>query len=649
MIPVIKTSLKGDNAARYIHFAQGQLAILDRQQALGFKDERRVVSPFPGVVVECLSKMGKKEIRIQVAPTGSKDGQSQDKDALKPANKKITQRRRKVPLIAGGWIYISLADQKVKRSLCYYDKAGAEDGDTETSAFSYCTPIEDDTTYAQHTFFQVRYTYVPVEFIDTSTTSDMVFTLSIAKGYILNTPLPATIVNILKVVVTEKDYIKKYEEEITEDQYGNDPHLVIHDFEERIDQEGLVNGTSFSANFNADKTKLYVVFYENPDVLPEVPTSTTSIRIYARAIINGKITWELEAEEAYTFAYHMNYAYVDNTGTVWGLYKGTYEYATFDIITGALSAATTHTAGYSIADGDFAGIFIVNNNTAPSDIPMSGQNNFGADGACTPLTYVDDGALVDWGDSPCAPEPYPIGQCYPNLCVLADCSRIRYDEYRLTSWYSWSSYSSSTGTMRETATIGENVISSSTGYEITKDYSGEVVSTLIRMLSCSACTNGYQCIISIEIGWISNLWTTKSTTEDVTVIGGTISKYKDGYELNYDRVFADAHEYTPTLCSYSAYLVANNCSVAGPEVRTDYDAQMDIAYPFPVSMAQAVSSFIAWDNNVNGLVIKGMRYITQADSIEEIIVEIDGFDVKEDLFAGTGFDISTFSYLGFLF
>lgn len=71
MIPVIKTVLSGDNAARHIRFALSRLAILDRQQSLGFKNDHDIISPFPGVVVECFSCLGKKEIRISTKPVSS--------------------------------------------------------------------------------------------------------------------------------------------------------------------------------------------------------------------------------------------------------------------------------------------------------------------------------------------------------------------------------------------------------------------------------------------------------------------------------------------------------------------------------------------------------------------------------------------------
>jgi len=65
MIPTTKINLKGENSAQYIRFAQSQLAILERQMSFqNLNEGRRVVSPFPGVFVECLSRFGNKEVRI---------------------------------------------------------------------------------------------------------------------------------------------------------------------------------------------------------------------------------------------------------------------------------------------------------------------------------------------------------------------------------------------------------------------------------------------------------------------------------------------------------------------------------------------------------------------------------------------------------
>jgi len=44
-----------------------------------------------------------------------------------------------------------------------------------------------------------------------------------------------------------------------------------------------------------------------------------------------------------------------------------------------------------------------------------------------------------------------------------------------------------------------------------------------------------------------------------------------------------------------------------------------------------------------------MRHIPTSSGVEELIVEINGYDVRDDLLAKTGFDINSFSYLGFLF
>jgi len=72
MIPVTKIVLKGENSAQYIRFAHNQLAILERQMSFqNLNEGRRVVSPFPGIFVECLSRFGQKEVRILTTTTKS--------------------------------------------------------------------------------------------------------------------------------------------------------------------------------------------------------------------------------------------------------------------------------------------------------------------------------------------------------------------------------------------------------------------------------------------------------------------------------------------------------------------------------------------------------------------------------------------------
>lgn len=72
LIPNTKLVFNGDKGACQYHikFATSQLAILERLMSFQKLNEgRRVVSPYKGVTVECLSKFGKKEVRITVVPT----------------------------------------------------------------------------------------------------------------------------------------------------------------------------------------------------------------------------------------------------------------------------------------------------------------------------------------------------------------------------------------------------------------------------------------------------------------------------------------------------------------------------------------------------------------------------------------------------
>jgi hypothetical protein len=71
LIPNTKIIASGNKRAAMglVKFATSQLAILERQMSYQKINEgRRIVSPFNGVTVECISKYGKKEVRIHVAP-----------------------------------------------------------------------------------------------------------------------------------------------------------------------------------------------------------------------------------------------------------------------------------------------------------------------------------------------------------------------------------------------------------------------------------------------------------------------------------------------------------------------------------------------------------------------------------------------------
>jgi hypothetical protein len=72
MIPV-KITVLGDQAKgrELIGMAKGQLGILKRQRDLGLKTEIRVVSPFPGVEIKCLSDKWREEIIVSVVSPGA--------------------------------------------------------------------------------------------------------------------------------------------------------------------------------------------------------------------------------------------------------------------------------------------------------------------------------------------------------------------------------------------------------------------------------------------------------------------------------------------------------------------------------------------------------------------------------------------------
>jgi hypothetical protein len=71
LIPPTKINLGGNKgqSQQFIKFATAQLTILERQMSFQKLNEgRRIVSPFNGVLVECTSRFGRKEVSIYVAP-----------------------------------------------------------------------------------------------------------------------------------------------------------------------------------------------------------------------------------------------------------------------------------------------------------------------------------------------------------------------------------------------------------------------------------------------------------------------------------------------------------------------------------------------------------------------------------------------------
>lgn len=612
---------------------------------------RRVVSPTEGVTVECLSSFGRYEVRINVSYMEHGETNKVEQEASDEATEIKEEGCKNIALIAGGYIDPSFSVESTGHCSVYFNYASLIN--TSLDAISSCGQIIQDATHGEHTLFQVRYPVANILFYDDGTTQqhmDIVFSLCIIKGLELVEGPGDTIKN--KVIVTATD-LESLAYCVPEDE-----PFLLYEQEFDFDQFGLLDSTACSASFNADKTKLFIVLSTTPEETPDPPTCFINYVVYGRSMegYRSDSLWVLESTGSYTPAYNVKSAYVDHTGTIWGLYTETiggdgktiYSYATVDIFTGTISAAAKCSIGFTIINGDFVGIFEARVHHGAETDPQSGLIN--QPGYCTYLTYVDDGVqLVDNSDPQCADVNLAY-YCYYNCAYHPDCIRIRKFDRLATYWYAWDSYRCADNLLTQDITTVGIALNSTIGWEETKTYEGNTKAHVITNNPCyGGCAPAYTiCILSTQTTTINNLWNESNKNESAGVIGGVINKgvsNNNGVSHDYTNSFTATQ--SPTYCNFlgTAY---SYCGTGGTAVPYSTTTPSAIIHPFAVTDAIGSSSFIAWDNNVDGLVIKGLTYTINGDPTERKKITINDRDVTTELLVKTQFN-DNFKYLRFPF
>lgn len=634
-----------DSCDMYLDMAEAELYNLERD--MEFQNIKHLspehVNIGGGVMIGCSINYGIYDVYIHVPlPVVSPDV---------CVDKKIQHL-----LVAGGYMDSSPGIQTVGEVNLNYD--------AEKTEFSDATEITQVLRYRNSSFFQVR--YLTDEYVfDTSDgqkKANLIYTLGISTGLVF-TGIAAQyqIKHNITISIVDTSLFDKILKDSKEFPCGNGKNITdsVSSFTVEKIQTGLVSGCTASANLSTDRTKLYVAYGDVDDSSGGPRTGSVIYSVYILNTENG-FSWDLESSftvssdisEEYPLL--IDFPYVDQNGDIYGMYKEYLDgdgllqndYYLIDINTGNMSSAIKSSVGMTVAGGNFSGIYKnLLRNPAISE-PISGTYN--DNGVCPELTYVDDGqgSLVT-GDPECIED---IGLCFYDCDYDDDCTRIRFVDVSAAYWYTWSSYYSLENMKEEFITWGGGGrIDTITGYVDSTIHSGSSSTGYTANVRCyNGCTapSQYECFGSYTTTSIENTREIRDGSENVSVISGTITLYDNTSRVTYSRIIDNQASY-PGVCT----LIDTACPLYKSVAPTEGVANdsRNIKHPFKISNATGVKSFIAWDNNEDGLVIKGLRYILDGNYVDDLRVEIDGVDVKNTLLSFISMDEINFHFIGFRF
>jgi len=469
------------------------------------------------------------------------------------------------------------------------------------------------------------------------------------------------------------------------------------------DSEGVL-----SVNYSTDKTRLFVAygFRSAEEVITDYlsspgASSTISFIVYQMVVAEGfsNIAWEIESQGTYTVPYFIQDLFADEDGKIWGPYKPyrvdgvtptayTVEYscATVDIFTGDTSSASKFCVGNTIVDGKFAGVFydmkvefLTNilgmtttyNNVITSEY-FSGPGMVpGADGYAYE-TYYDGVGYTGgpWYD------PYVESGTFDSQYVIYSSGN-----FDATMWRSYDGTRHGENCQDITVYAGDqsvNTVASGNRTHNTAYIYGHYEQRSHPITGPPPWYTAYTSYDSILLN--------KKITEDleqhdvadtVTVQNGLVSSRVQSSMTTRHRSWDK---------SWDAYFEGNegapNIRIAGYTAQGDYpdDPYYDpdgtvsdengyfpfmeyedieetsvpeacsIKYPLTVSNAIGATSFIAWDNNPQGVMIKGVRYTTPTDLTTALFkATINDIDVSAKLLQLSGLTPQYVHYVGFLF
>ncbi len=471
-----KITMIGDlvRCKQYVGFGREQLRILKRGMSFqGVKQNSRIVKPYADVAVEVSSRFSLDEIKIHVI-------QQQPKVDMVVAEETKEIKTNPMPVIIGG-----MTDESVGPGAwptldkCFgYLKPAEAISKTPSEPFASCskrvpyytddiTPVlvgGEHTTNGFASFHQVKYAKETVRYIDdsgdvaVSKTKDLTFALAIARSRDNNCRITLTTTEeigdsnpLSHRPKPETVYPPARDDEIflttTHEKFTVEVSGIVYrvlKMELRIDWlQNVVaphDASSFSANFNSDKTKLYVAYAVNPasdclyageptyvkerklyngsgythyfgyaercdaasgyksgsglyTKLPsdlELDTVTVVALIFDRVVDDqGDIAWSYSSGVEYQIVgHHLGYVYVGRDGIIHGPYQvldgPLYSCLTIDINSGEVDSSDKHTIGMTVrktnnptkTEYDFCGIFSQEKNPEEETVVENETRNY---------------------------------------------------------------------------------------------------------------------------------------------------------------------------------------------------------------------------------------------------------------------------------
>jgi hypothetical protein len=665
--------------------AESQLRILEAQMSFqGLQQGSRKIKG-DGYIIECWKCFSLQGVKITTFAPG-------------PQPEKEIELPLPIPLVASGLcVDDETLDEYTGKSLAYYAGEGA---------FSTCSPYTPHYMSADYTFFQVRYAPETITYGDDDQEKTVNFSLSIGKT---TSCLNTVIVNVWEnASAAGAQPPESIDDDVAD---GNHvyyllPGIKVQKFKVSVDQAEVDPELAFfTANFNEDKTKLYIAYGANTDGIvedynaPISPAASVNTVIYDRLVSdNGVVTWVQASTSTFGSAlWYMAPGFVSTDGYVHGLYDPTlgsvppvaplaFNYAKFHIETETIVSEDYGCRGYTIYDGDFVGIelkyYLYNiAELAPLRIIDGGSvvmqsHPFSTGLDISYINYLEHEGNYGYFYASISSTGYESYYPYQaNPTILSDDGTTQVSEWRDTQTYEqyYPNMLEDPPLERfkeEQCRFGDvdflTIRTGSYGYS-SRDYVQTIVTTSAPGHS------GHSADVTCTV----DQWE-EDYLETVEVHGGAVSLFSDNRRFEVNGTFTQHSEdgFPFSSCTWNGESV--DCSAinrgwplynpdssvpenTGPHLFFYFEgarpedvsrgAVADIKWPIEITGSYVgLSSFIAWDNNEDGLVIKGMRYRAEPDDSNVLLkIMVDDFDVTENLLSCTGFDSDDFYYLGFLY
>jgi len=664
-ITPIKITFSGDvwHGRSYIKFACAQLAILEQQMMFQKLNEgKKIVSPINGIVIECLSKFGHHEVKIYVESIINKNNAEIISINSTEIISVLMPEFPIIPLIAIGQAELDSINNPGIYSNAHsygYLRPGVQiTGDPFTQ---WVSPNTENIPTA-YSCLQVRYLTETAVFDNgiTTTEKNITFSLRLSRDE-----------NVYTIVITALEYIPSTDEDnfdnleaLTNVEFDIStlievlPGRSVHIFKKQFD--GGINPLfNVAANFNTDKTKLYVVAWDTgiDDLYPVASaadfSSSGTVYVYARSLVDGVITWTEETNQVITASYAMAGAFIDNEGFLHGLHRikiiepnldppecrkydsfsryegkdcweqvSTPEFKCVKLDLKDLGITIVDTAytsiGTTIRDGDFAPMIL--------DISTGYQEPYieGTGGCWNPSEVNQIGScLNDLPWDPNNPETYEYWEFWPtyvgfmNTEISGKVSCGCVPERHTIPGQAWNSVFSFVDFIGNSLGHFSVISIENTTYTKEEVYSG-------TGFGSSNTSQSYSCTITSGASVNTNFGSI------VYDYGLTVNEY-----------------YVPLTTESIDYMLSSEYLIS----TTTNDPS--IIYPIAITNAIGYSGFIAYDQNQLGsqifLEIRGVRYLDKSDDIVKNKISINGVFMSDIAMIRSGIIPGTIQSLGFLF